>query len=230
MLSVIGGLTVMLGSSPLAAQGSPSATRSFDSSTVAPGGMVTVTIAAAGYDSPGRIRETLPTGVEYVGGSVSGTGVSFSVGGSDLAQGLVVFNLLGASSFSYQVTASSTASSHTFRGILIDGDANRTEYVITGDSVVTVSGTTGTTPVVTPPVAGIDPAGDDLQFDVVPAKAVKGAVVSGLTRPIGSNPLQWEVDTGGAAVTIAGDGLVGDFRVEETSEGSGKFQLLVDEL
>ena len=57
---------------------------------------------------------------------------------------------------------------------------------------------------------------------------MKGAVVSGLTRPIGSNPLQWEVDTGGAAVTIAGDGLVGDFRVEETSEGSGKFQLLVE--
>ena len=61
-----------------------------------------------------------------------------------------------------------------------------------------------------------------------PAKAVKGAVVSGLKRPIGSNPQQWEVETGGAAATIAGGGLVGDFRVEETSEGSGKFQLIVE--
>ena len=59
---------------------------------------------------------------------------------------------------------------------------------------------------------------------------MKGAVVSGLKNPIGSNPLQWEVETGGAAVTIANGGLVGDFRVEETSEGSGKFQLVVNEL
>ena len=44
MLSVIGGLTVMLGSSPLAAQEAASATRSIDPSTVAPGGTVTVTI------------------------------------------------------------------------------------------------------------------------------------------------------------------------------------------
>ena len=34
----------------------------------------------------------------------------------------------------------------------------------------------------------------------------------------------------GRLVTIANDGIVGDFRVEETSEGSGKFQLLGDEL
>ena len=49
MLSVIGGLTVMLGSSPLAAQAT-GATRAFDSSTVAPGGTVTVTIT---FVSPG---------------------------------------------------------------------------------------------------------------------------------------------------------------------------------
>ena len=66
-----------------------------------------------------------------------------------------------------------------------------------------------------------------LAFDVVPDKAVKGAVVSGLKNPIGSSPLQWEVDTGGAAVAIANGGVVGDFRVKETSEGSGKFQLVV---
>ena len=57
--------------------------------------------------------------------------------------------------------------------------------------VVTVSGDAVTPDPEATPVA----TGDDLKFDVVPAKAVKGAVVSGLTRPIGSNPLQWEVDT-----------------------------------
>ena len=86
---------------------------------------------------------------------------------------------------------------------------------------------------VTPdPATPVVDAGD-LQFDIVPAKAVKGAVVSGLKNPIDSNPLQWDdVDTGGAAVAIANGGLVGggDFRVEETSAGSGKFQLVVDDL
>ena len=55
----------------------------------------------------------------------------------------------------------------------------------------------------------------DLQFDVVPAKAVKGAVVSGLKNPIGSNPLEWEPDTGATLVSIANDGVVGDFRVKD---------------
>ena len=53
-------------------------------------------------------------------------------------------------------------------------------YDIVGDTSVTVS--TGPAPVEV----------GDLQFDVVPAKAVKGAVVSGLHNPIGSNPLQWD--------------------------------------
>ena len=124
----------MSGSSPLAAQANPSATRSFDSSTVAPGGTVTVTIMATGYASPGRISESLPSGFTYVDDSVSGTGVAFSVGGSDLAQGLVVFNLLGASSFTYQVTAPSTEGGpHDFSGVLTQaGDA--TEYTVSDDS------------------------------------------------------------------------------------------------
>ena len=57
---------------------------------------------------------------------------------------------------------------------------------------------------------------------------MKGAVVSGLKNPIGSSPLEWgAIDTGGAAVSIANDGVVGDFQIKETSEGSGKFQLVV---
>ena len=52
MLSVVGGLMLMSSSSPLAAQTSPSATRSFDpATTVEPGETVTVTITAMNYGS-----------------------------------------------------------------------------------------------------------------------------------------------------------------------------------
>ena len=59
---------------------------------------------------------------------------------------------------------------------------------------------------------------------------MKGAVVSGLKSPIGSNPLEWDVsdEVTGELVSIANDGVVGDFQVKD--EGSGKFRLYVDEL
>ena len=213
MLSVIGGLWVMSGSSPLAAQAVASASRSFDPSTVAPDGQVTVTIEAADYGQSGGVTETLPAGFAYVSSSLDDSQVL------DTGQ-MVRFTLQGDVSFTYIVTASSTEGSYTFSGMLRDFD--RMDSAVGGVSEVTVSATDGTTPDPTPV------AGDDLQFDVVPAKAVKGAVVSGLNNPIGTKTLEWVVDTGGAAATIAGDGLVGDFRVVETSEGSGKFQLLVE--
>ena len=62
MLGVIGGLTVMLGSSPFGRTGRPQCQRSFDPATVAPGGSVTVTITAADYGSAGGVTETLPVG------------------------------------------------------------------------------------------------------------------------------------------------------------------------
>ena len=184
MLSVIGSLTLMSGTSPLAAQANPGATRSIDLGTVAPGGTVTVTITLTGEGALSTITETLPTGFAYVSGSSSLNPADVVAEGETIN-----FVPLGeASEFTYQVTASSVAGSHTFNGRF---NVTTTEgYAVTGDSVVTVSGDAAATPVVTP-VAGIDPVGNDLQFDVVPAKAVKGAVVSGLTRPIGSNPLEW---------------------------------------
>ena len=68
MLSVMGGLWVLSGSAPLAAQGAAaSADRSFSPATaVAPGATVTVTIAATGYGSLGGITETLPAGFAFV--------------------------------------------------------------------------------------------------------------------------------------------------------------------
>ena len=72
MLSVMGGLAVMLGSSPLAAQTTAaSATRSVSPSTVVPGGDVTVTIAVADNGGSGGVTETLPEGFAYVEGSAT---------------------------------------------------------------------------------------------------------------------------------------------------------------
>ena len=165
MLSLMGGLWVMSGSAPLAAQTTPSASRSFSSATVAPGGEVTVTIAAAGYGSFGAVTETLPAGFAYV----SNTGADAVLQtGQD-----VRFTLLGADkSFSYVVTASSAEGTYTFSGSLRDDDAGNTD--VGGSTDVTVS--TGPAPVDVGP----------LEFDVVPLKAVKGAVVSGLNHPIGT--------------------------------------------
>ena len=49
-----------------------SATRSFNPATVAPGGQVTVTIAAANYGQGGGVTETLPSGFTYVSSSEIG--------------------------------------------------------------------------------------------------------------------------------------------------------------
>ena len=216
LLSVVGGLTLILSPSPLAAQTDP--TRSLDSSAVEPGAIVTVTITLADdYEGNlAQITERLPDGFDYVPDSVAGA--SFRPDDSDVDNGTLVFNLfnlggLGGVSFSYQVTASETDGSYMFEGDLID--AAQVEHGIEATPIL-VSSDTGPAPV------GVG----DLQFDVVPAKAVKGAVVSGLKNPIGSNPLQWEPDdTTATLVSIANDGVVGDFQIKDA--GSGKFQLVV---
>ena len=79
----------------------PSATRSFNSATVAPGETVTVTIQAANYGQAGGVTETLPSGFSYVSSSLSASQVNES--GQN-----VRFTLQGDTSFTYTVTASST--------------------------------------------------------------------------------------------------------------------------
>ena len=130
---------------------------------------------------------------------------------------MVRFTLQGDESFTYIVTAPSTEGPYTFSGMLRDFD--RGNHEVGGDTEVTVSTDTGPAPVDV----------GELQFDVVKTKAVKGAVVSGLKSPIDSNPLEWDVsdEVTGTLVSIANYGVVGDFQVKETSEGSGKFQLVV---
>ena len=166
MLSVMGGLAVMLGSSPLAAQTTASATRAISPSTVLPGGEVTVTIAVADNGGSGGVTETLPEGFAYVEGSATPLD-DFQV----LVTGQNVrFTLQGESSFTYTVTASSMEGPYTFEGSLRDSDRN--DSSVGGATDVTVSADTGP--------ASVDVG--DLQFDVVKTKAVKGAVVSGLKQ------------------------------------------------
>ena len=109
----------------------PSATRSFDKASVAPGGRVTVTIQVANYGGIGRVTETLPAGFAYVSSTHDSAGVNVS--GQE-----VRFTLQGDSSVAYTVTASRTAGSHSFSGMLRDSD--RANHTVGGATRVTVRG------------------------------------------------------------------------------------------
>ena len=216
LLSVVGGLTLMSSSSPLAAQTDPSATRSVDSSDVEPGATVTVTITLADdYEGRlARVTERLDAGLAYVAESVNGASLSEQ---SDVSGGVLRFNLfslggIAGDSFTYQVTASDTDGDYDIEGDLTDA-ADMTHSIEA--TTITVS----TTPVQTGP----QPEANDLQFDVVPSKAVKDAEVSQVGRPIASNPLTWVIDT---EMTLGDfDGSVGDFEVRHN--GDGEFGLFV---
>ena len=129
MVASITGVVALTGILPTSAQTVPSATRSINPATVAPGGTVTVTIQAADYGQAGGVTETLPAGFAYVGSSLSTSQVNES--GQN-----VRFTLQGDNSFTYTVTASSTPGSYDFSGNLRDFD--RVDHRVGGDSSVTV--------------------------------------------------------------------------------------------
>ena len=114
----------------------PSATRSFDSTSVAPGGQVVVTIAAADYGQAGGVTETLPTGFAYVSSSLAASQVT------ELRADQVRFTLQGDASFTYTVTASSTPGPYDFSGTLRDFE--RDDYPVGGATRVTVEGPSAT--------------------------------------------------------------------------------------
>ena len=128
----VGGAASVMVTAGSAAQEGASASRSFDTASVAPGGTVTVTIAAANYGRFGRVTETLPDGFSYVssddldGDEVSEDGqiVKFTLQGTDIT-------------FSYTVTASDTAGTHDFSGTLRDDD--RADHDVGGAASVTVT-------------------------------------------------------------------------------------------
>ena len=77
----------------------PSATRTFDDSTVGPGEDVEVRIAVSNYGSAGSVREILPDGFTYKSSSLTRRGSGQEVR----------FSLTGQESLTYVVTASSAA-------------------------------------------------------------------------------------------------------------------------
>ena len=129
MVAAIAGALGLFGTAPVAAQGSPSATRSFSPDTVAPGGRVEVTITVANYDSGGSVAETLPQGFNYV---------SSNLDQADVTGQKVEFTLpRETTSFTYIVTAPSEAGSYTFSGNLKYSGGN--DPAVGGASTVTVT-------------------------------------------------------------------------------------------
>ena len=130
MVVAMAGMVFLVGIASVAAgQHEPSATRNFNPATVAPGGRVTVTIQVANYGGFGRVTETLPAGFAYVSSTHDSAGLN--VNGQE-----VRFTLQGDSSVAYTVTASRTAGSHSFSGMLRDSD--RTDHPVGGPSSVQV--------------------------------------------------------------------------------------------
>ena len=122
MVASITGVVALTGILPTSAQegAQASATRSFSPATVAPGGQVTVTIGATNYGQAGGVTETLPTGFAYVSSPLADSQVT------ELSDNRVRFVLQDETSFTYVVTASSTAGSHSFSGTLRDSDKTTT--------------------------------------------------------------------------------------------------------
>ena len=74
---------------------------------------------------------------------------------------------------------------------------------------------------------------DEQNFDIVQSKAVKGAVVSRIRKPIDGGPAEWEITGLGPKTTFVGltdlESTAADFEIKETPAGSGKFRLYVKE-
>ena len=129
MVAMIAGGGVLLGLPPVAAQAGASADRSFSPASVGPGGEVVVSITADNYGTAGAVTEMLPAGFTYESSSLPDNQVK--VTGQQAR-----FTLFGDTSFTYTVTASSEAGSHTFSGTLRDFDSQN--YDVGGASTVTV--------------------------------------------------------------------------------------------
>ena len=117
--------------------GGPVADRSFAPDEVAPGGGVVVEINASNYGFAGAVVETLPGGFTYVStGGSDADAVSASVDGQVVTFTLFDDKTLPTTTFTYTVTASNVAGTHSFEGYL--RDSSGTDYDVGGDTDVMV--------------------------------------------------------------------------------------------
>ena len=122
-----------------------SATRSFASPWVAPGGQIEVTITAQNDGAFAQVEETLPGGFRYMGSSLPDSAVSVSLS-------TATFTLLGEEQFTYTVQAPAIEASYTFSGLVRDQHGD--ERQIGGDTGLRV----GPPPTLTPPPGPQAPA------------------------------------------------------------------------
>ena len=151
VLILLAGIAVSIGllaPIPLAAQ-TTSATRSFDATSVAPGGTLDVTITVTGKGAYGSVVETLPAGFTYSSSTLPLDQVT------DAGQE-VTFSLLGSENsvtYTVDVAASTTNGDYSFTGVYSGVDAGFNAFSgiqVGGDSAVTVEA--GTTPTPEPTV------------------------------------------------------------------------------
>ena len=164
VVASITGVVAFTGILPTSARSAPSATRSIDPISVAPGDPVTVTITPLDYGLAGGVTETLPNGFAYVSSDLSPSQVTELSGSNQ-----VRFTLLGETSFYYTVTASAsiTAGSHTFSGTLRDFE--RDDYLVRGASSVRVEAPSTAAPSATRSIDPISVApGDPVTVTITP--------------------------------------------------------------
>ena len=152
VMAVIAVSVGVLELNPLAAQETPTASRSFSANSVDAGGQVTVTITADGYGAFGDVAETLPAGFTYSTSSLPEDQVTSD--GQTVTGETVTFALLGGTpptTFTYTVRASRVEGAHSFTGVFsgVDEDFDPVSGVqVGGDPSITVAATT------TPPASG----------------------------------------------------------------------------
>ena len=153
-----------------------SATRSISPATVAPGGMVTVTITAANYGVFGEVTETLPAGFTYES-STHGL-VTNPVDGNSQKVRFALPNLteVEETTFSYTVTVSGVEGTHSFSGTLTDAEEN--DHTVGGDTEVTVG---DALPGASVSHAGMDPAAPVRIGTAIPVSASFTEAVTGFT-------------------------------------------------
>ena len=205
MVAAVAGLVSILGLNIVAAQPTPSATRSFDTATVAPGGQVVVAITATGYGSLGAVTEMLPEGFSYVSSSLTDVGEV-----TEVDDRTVRFTLQGADkSFTYTVTASETAGPHEFSGKLRNSD--REDSDVGGDSQVTVE-------------AAAEPSASASRSFSTASVAPGGEVVVTITAT-GYGSLGAVTETLPAGFTYASSSLTDEGEVTEVDDQTIRFTL-----
>ena len=169
---VVAGLVGLLSFSLVGAQQTPSATRSFDNTSVAPGGQVVVTVAVSGYGTAGALIETLPDGFDFV----SSTHSDAVTNGQEVS-----FTLFGESSVTYTVTASSSAGSHTFAGEVRGFGSPPPTATVGGATNVTVEAASTSTATPTPtatPTASPPDGSPSASRSISPSSVAAGGQVT----------------------------------------------------